>query len=261
MYQGVLFAFPAILTSAVSDATGRLSNAYNGAENAVVAAERYPFSVSVTLNNKHICGGFIDKPRFIVTTASCVCQKTTSQIQVTVGELSLVLPDSAELKLQVQPITVHEAYDNTTRFNDVAMLEMSQVMEFGPSVNYIVFTEVSGSLAIIMGRGAFDETKMMSIELRGARINSPASCDVFSTDVFDEKTMFCWGRSGYDSGVRPCQYDEGSPLFYPTFATTLYATGIVSKNLGCGDGHIFETIYTWPMVYNDWILRVGGPQH
>ncbi|KAI9557140.1 hypothetical protein GHT06_016947 [Daphnia sinensis] len=229
----LLFFFPPLLFRH----PGRLSNAYNGAENAVVAAERYPFIVLVTLNNKHIlCGGFIDNPRFIVTAASCVCQKTTSQIQVTFNPLA----------------TVHEAYDNTTRFNDIAMLEMSQVMEFEPSVNYIPFTKVSGSLAIITGWGAFDilQAGNENDVYRATRSSYKftASCDVFSTDVFDQNTMFCWRRSGFAT-------------VFPTSATTLYATGIVTKNLGCGDSQIFETIYTRLMVYNDWMLRVGGPQY
>ena len=34
----------------------------------------FPFMVSVTLNDAHICGGFIYNSRFIVTAASCVYQ-------------------------------------------------------------------------------------------------------------------------------------------------------------------------------------------
>jgi secreted trypsin-like serine protease len=36
--------------------------------------------------------------------------------------------------------------------------------------------------------------------------------------------------------------------------------GIVSKNLGCGDSEIYETIYTRLSAYYGWILRTGGPQ-
>ena len=63
-----------------------------------------------------------------------------------------------------------------------------------------------------------------------------------------------------DAGIRPCQYDEGSPLLKPTSPTTFFAMGIVSKNLGCGDSEIFETIYTRLSVYYGWMIRTGGPQ-
>lgn len=51
-------------------------------------------------------------------------RKTTAQIQVTVGQLSLIRPDPGELRLQVRAITVHENYDDRTKFNDIAMLEV-----------------------------------------------------------------------------------------------------------------------------------------
>jgi hypothetical protein len=51
-------------------------------------------------------------------------RKTTAQIQVTVGQLSLILPDPGELRLQVRAIFIHENYDERTKFNDIAMLEV-----------------------------------------------------------------------------------------------------------------------------------------
>lgn len=239
---------------------GRISNGFNGAENTAVTPGRYPFIVSVTLNDNHICGGFIYNSRFIVTAASCVYQKTTSQIQVTVGQLSLILPDPGESRLQLRDIIIHEAYDHATRFNDIAMLETSQALEFGPYVNYTLYNAVSGGLAYISGWGAFDESKMLSTKLREAIVNSPNSCDLFPVDVFDQNTMFCWGQSVLDAGVRPCQFDEGSPFIIPTSSTTFYVAGIVSKNLGCGDSDIFETIYTRLTAYYGWMTRTGGLQ-
>jgi hypothetical protein len=51
-------------------------------------------------------------------------RKTTAQIQVIVGQLSLILPDPGEMRLQVGAIYVHENYNDTTKFNDIAMLEV-----------------------------------------------------------------------------------------------------------------------------------------
>ena len=50
--------------------------------------------------------------------------KSTAQIQVTVGQLSLILPDPGEMRLQIRAIIVHENYDDITKFNDIAMLEV-----------------------------------------------------------------------------------------------------------------------------------------
>lgn len=41
----------------------------NGAE---VAVGQWPFVVSVTFNDEHICGGFIYSQKYIITAASCV---------------------------------------------------------------------------------------------------------------------------------------------------------------------------------------------
>lgn len=51
-----------------SDAQGRIS----GDGTFLVPEGKYPFVVSVSLNDEHICGGFIYNYRFIVTAASCV---------------------------------------------------------------------------------------------------------------------------------------------------------------------------------------------
>ena len=42
----------------------------NGSE--IVPLEGHPFVVSVTINNRHACGGFIYSGYFVVTTATCV---------------------------------------------------------------------------------------------------------------------------------------------------------------------------------------------
>lgn len=66
--------------------------------------------------------------------------------------------------------------------------------------------------------------------------------------------------TGSDQG-RPCKYDEGSPLYEPvTSLTDGFVVGIVSKNLGCGDSEIYETIYTRLSAYYSWLMRNGGPQ-
>ncbi len=123
---------------------------------------------------------------------------------------------------------------------------------------------------------------MVSIKLRETLVYAPRNCDLFPADVYDPNIMFCWGDSGIngfnmltlnylkwklwiqivvlENGKRPCQFDQGSPLFKPISPTTYVAVGIVSKNLGCGDSEIYETIYTRLVVYYYWMLRTGGPQ-
>ncbi|EFX66676.1 hypothetical protein DAPPUDRAFT_331825 [Daphnia pulex] len=262
MNRAVLYVLIVLVTPAalISDDVGRISNGFNGDTASVVTAEKYPFIVSVTFNDNHICGGFIYNSRFIVTAASCVFDKTTAQIQVTVGQLSLILPDPGEMRLQVRAIYVHENYDNTTKFNDIAMLETSQTIAFSANVNFIYYDSVSGARAYVSGWGAVDGSKVVSTKLRAALLTAPINCDLFPADVYNPNIMLCWGKSDSDNGMRPCQYDEGSPLFTQTSPTTYFAMGIVSKNLGCGDSEIFETIYTRLSAYYGWILRTGGPQ-
>jgi secreted trypsin-like serine protease len=102
---------------------------------------------------------------------------------------------------------------------------------------------------------------VVSIKLREAILSAPINCDLFPADVYDPNIMFCWGKSGINRfNIRPCQYDEGSPLFKRTSPTTALVMGIVSKNLGCGDSEIYETIYTRLVVYYYWMLKTGGPQ-
>ena len=103
---------------------------------------------------------------------------------MTVGQISLTLPDPGEVRLQIRAITVHESY-NLSKINDIAMLEVkllnienfmvlcympkllihsfvqtSQEMVFNSHVNFTYYNTVKPAQLAIMGWGATDVRKL-----------------------------------------------------------------------------------------------------
>lgn len=103
---------------------------------------QFPFIVSISENDAHICGGFIYNDRWIVTSASCVdeylincfvffdnlinnvfCRRNTTLLKVKVGALVLINPNPGEqiLKLKDAPLLYPE-YNPVTKLHDIALL-------------------------------------------------------------------------------------------------------------------------------------------
>lgn len=57
-------------------------------------------------------------------------------MQVTVGQLSLILPDPGEQRYQIRNIIVHENYNDTSKFNDIALLEVIVLYNRFCLINY-----------------------------------------------------------------------------------------------------------------------------
>lgn len=258
----------AILVASVTGApgTGRL---VGGSQ---AAAAQFPFVVSVSENDLHICGGFIYNDRWVVTAASCIAGRYKENVKVTIGALSLITPDPEEQIITVFSNVTYSGYDPTTKLHDIALIELSRPIVFGTNAQAIRYDEIDESMlgtdptkpleSYIVGWGATIDGGLPATRLRYGPISSlSADCRSYGIDEYIQNYMICAG-GGPENVVAPCDFDEGSPLTQMANYNNvpeLIVVGIMSKNLGCGDTTV-PSIYTRLAAYYSWLLQTAGQQ-
>ncbi|XP_057373941.1 complement factor D-like [Daphnia carinata] len=230
----------------------------------MAAVGQFPFIPSVSRNDQHLCAGFIYNEKWVVTSAKCIYGKPKEEFKVLVGALSFVTPDPGEQSIGVFDMVYFPQYDDVTQKHDVALIEVSKPILFGPTTQPMPYGEIDELAqpwdAKIVGWGATFEDGLPSTRLRWGPIdNLAADCSSYDTEEYIESLMICAGSS---SGVSPCEYDEGTPLTHVTNFEGIQKEviiGIMSKNQGCSNATI-PTIYTRLPAYSSWLVQTAGPQ-
>lgn len=109
-----------------------------------------PFVAQIQVNGQHWCGEFIYNSEWIVTTAACVMGRYKSYtftlnkfrfcflnfwanhryrhqstaLLVVVGQIDLDATDPSEQSISISAVHIHNDYDQYTRYNDIAMLQV-----------------------------------------------------------------------------------------------------------------------------------------
>jgi len=248
-----------------------VSGAPNGGTGRVIGGTQatkgqFPFVVSISRRDQHICGGFIYNDRWVVTTAKCVYDKPQTELKVTVGALSLITPDPEEQIITILTIEKFSLYDPlVSSKHDIALIQLSRPIVFGPTAQPIRYDEID-ELALpwdakIVGWGATFEGGIPATRLRWGPIdNLMDDCRSYGLDEYIQNFMIC---AGSDAGtVSPCQYDEGTPLIqnanYGGVPEEI-VVGIMAKNQGCVDLSV-PSIYTRLATYYSWLLQTAGQQ-
>ncbi|KAI9556820.1 hypothetical protein GHT06_016611 [Daphnia sinensis] len=242
-----------IFSLLVAFATGAPQDISERIAGGTLAVEgEFPYIASIQFERRHFCSGFIYSERWIVTTASCVYGRSTSQLDVVVGIVSVIQPSAQQQTIAVSSISINDQYDPLTKMNDIALISLSRPVVFGTAVQAIRYDEVDETIntAITMGWGATTADGIEVTKLRKTELTLPADCSSYGANEFNNNYMICAGSSVSS----PCQYDEGSPLVQNGIAV-----GIMSKNQGCGTPYV-PSIFTRLSAYYYWLNVVGGQQ-
>ncbi|XP_071371407.1 transmembrane protease serine 2 [Centroberyx affinis] len=195
----------------------------------------WPWQVSLQIRGKHICGGSIISPDWILSAAHCFDKQSNFNIwMVYSGSVSL----SSMFGKPVRRIIVHEKYDTETNDNDIALLRLNTPLTFSRTVKPVCLPNVGvdlypGRQAWITGWGTLYSQGSSPDNLMQAQVTiySRDTCnrkEVLDGEVTD--SMICAGK--LQGGVDTCQGDSGGPLVAKV-GELWWLAGDTSWGIGC----------------------------
>ncbi|XP_010860804.1 PREDICTED: serine protease 44-like [Bison bison bison] len=233
------------------------------------AEKKWPWQVSLQVNQKHICGGSLIGSRWVLTAAHCIFGHV--EYTVKMGITQLQQTSTMAVTVPVQDIVIHKHFNPIGIIeNDIALALLAFPVNFSASIQPVCLPEKAfmvqaGTECWVTGWGKVKEEGSSTQELQEAELNilRYETCnEVLSEklesqfDVVKEGTVCAISSKGKDA----CQGDSGGPLVCE-FNNSWVQVGIVSWGIGCGRSG-YPGVYTEVSFYKDWLIaRVSKTSH
>ncbi|XP_027378434.1 serine protease 44-like [Bos indicus x Bos taurus] len=219
---------------------------------------KWPWQVSLQINNEHVCGGSLIAPQWVLTAAHCIFG--FEEYTVRMGS-TLLLPESG-MVIPVRDIVCHSFYDVRTLINDIALVLLAHSVNYSAFIQPVCLPEKNfeaetGTRCWVTGWGRQMEDgetgrilqETDQILLRHTLCNKKLQAHLGYRRTLVRKGMIC----GYHEDLKsPCKGDSGGPLVCE-FNDTWVQVGIVSWGIACGRSEL-PIVYTEVSMYKDWII-------
>jgi subtilisin-like proprotein convertase family protein len=236
-----------------------------GGEEAPAGA--WPWQVVLVQDGDPFCGAALIAADVALTAAHCVDDVDDAAV-VELRAGSVDVDDDAMQRRVISGITMHEAYNDATTENDIAILRVEVPFELGPTVAPATLPDEDtedaiteeGDPAVVTGFGATESEGRPSRTMRQAEV--AVYGDAHCTGNYDEDGDAIFGATqvcaGVDAGgVDSCYGDSGGPLVAPgPHRATWYLIGLVSWGAGCGIPER-PTVHTQVTDFRDWLAGHG----
>jgi secreted trypsin-like serine protease len=224
----------------------------------------YPWAVSIGLKgvqprDGHFCAGAFIAPDWVLTAAHCVRPDSADKIQLYYNNYL----DGGGKVYAVDRVAMHEAYNEETQQNDIALLHVTE-RHAGEVLRVIPPNEVTrlapvGVLGVVVGWGlAAEGLRAHNAQRRVTlQVVSNQTCNgLASYPGVVSDSMLCAGFA--EGGKGSCMGDGGSPLVVGDGTGNRYLIGISSWGEGCLRPNKFG-VYTRVVNYEAWIKEtIGG---
>ncbi|KAK8377043.1 hypothetical protein O3P69_013589 [Scylla paramamosain] len=212
--------------------------------------------------HKQFCGGSLIDKTHILTAAHCVAHMSQLDIQnlrVRLGAHNLLAVERSVQEMKVSRVVRHKDYDSQRLYNDVAMLTLSQPVDYTSEIRPVCLDSTGktydGEDVTVAGWGSMHEggpqpSTLHKANLRVVSLNDCKKKYGPAAPGGIVPTYLCAGTDGKDS----CQGDSGGPLV--KFVQGVWRqVGLVSWGIGCGKGH-YPGVYSRVSSFLPWIQRV-----
>lgn len=242
-----------------------LSNILGGVQTDI---ENAPYQVSMKVNGNHVCGGSIISDRWILTAAHCIGGGTTaSNTTVHAGSTDRTDISTGQI-IQAQTIHVHPGYNSVTLENDIALIYLSQPLQFNHSVVPIEYANscntsiadiAPGNSAFLTGWGITCNTCPGATLLQGvtmpliSQANAMAINQAYNPNYTNPVSNNMLALYNVGTGAGPG--DSGGPA---VINNNGYHINIGASSWGYWPKDQLPTVYANVRNYETWIQNVTG---
>ncbi|KAL7877617.1 hypothetical protein SRHO_G00042600 [Serrasalmus rhombeus] len=211
-----------------------------------------PYMVSLQLQGKHQCGGFLISSQWVMSAAHCFQDST--DFQMVLGAHSLSQPEDTKQTFSIAAFFTHPGFKSKTYDNDIALIKLSQPVRETAAVKPVKFQKAGGTdlstgdNVDTAGWGAnnlgerLDKLQEVTVPVVARYICSRGS----SYGAAFTDNMVCAAKARMDT----CDGDSGGPLLYKGIAVGITSNGGKS----CGNSKK-PGLYTVISRYDAWITQ------
>jgi secreted trypsin-like serine protease len=222
----------------------------------------WPWSCSMRLNQRHICGGSLINNKWIVTAAHCVSSLVAAQYRWMCGIHGRLTNETYSKEFLSSRVIRHPSYNSRLIQNDIAIFELATPVTYNDYILPACYPAQTDTYAnqqsIATGWGTTSSGGAAATNQREVQMTvlTDAACRTKfggANNMLDPATQVCAGITGENKDT--CQGDSGGPLVVKHSDNKWFLIGLTSWGYGCGDGGV----YARTSAYRPWVESYTGP--
>ncbi|RMZ94641.1 chymotrypsin-like protease CTRL-1 [Brachionus plicatilis] len=210
----------------------------------------WAWSVSLTMNGRHFCGGVLIDDTTVVSAAHCFSGSSyiNPALRVDIGVHDRNNKEDWVQTRTVSKLYIHQSFSMQNLRYDIALIKLSSKITLNDTyVIPICIDESNSTISELEPQGktgwltGWGHEKYQGVL---TRYKMQGSIDILTDNrckqrygyLYNTDVQICAGENGVDAGA--CQGDSGGPFVLP-YQGRWYLVGLVSWGYGCGDGTVF----------------------